>query len=320
MAKNQVLIQFNLSAKNDPNNTLVFWSSVLETDVEKVDTKFLGSNFDDVSVNNDIDLKTEFKKFDEKIGSKYQRRNPVFLSIDCGHTKGSPYQSACSFLENYYDADFLKKYAVFLQKIEKISNSCYSEYDKLQIQRDVISEIKKIIGLDILEHGSLPGSIAIYRRLPRFSLKYNFNVEKGGRYIAYSFDKEKDCSYLLDLEIPDDDGKILYKEIHNLEPDQNINLPGLEELENFGRTHFSIYKKDPTGRTSIVFEERGALIRSISIGLNVGGGNHKIIQNRFLSKKKEEIALNDYSNFVIDGKKDVFDIELDYKKEFFRLD
>lgn len=316
MAKNQVLIQFILSAKNDSSNTLMFWSSVFETDVEKVDTKFLGSNFDDVSVTNDIDLKTEFKKFDEKIDSKYQRRNPVFLSIDCGHTKGSPYQSACSFLENYYDADFLKKYAVFLQKIEKISNSCYSEYDKLQIQRDVISEIKKIIGLDILEHGSIPGSIAIYRRLPRFSLKYNFNVEKGGRYIAYSFDKEKDCSYLLDLEIPDDDGKILYKEIHNLEPDQNINLPGLEELENFGRTHFSIYKKDPAGRTSIVFEERGALIRSISIGMNVSGGNHKIIQNRFLSKKKEEIALNDYSNFVISGKKDVFDIERDYKNEF----
>lgn len=316
MAKNQVLIQFILSAKNDPSCTLMFWSSVLETDVEKVDTKFLESNFDDVSVNNHINLKTEFKKFDEKIGSKYQRRNPVFLSIDCGHTKGSPYQLACSFLENYYDADFLKKYAVFLQKIEKISNSCYSEYDKLQIQRDVISEIKKIIGLDILEHGSLPGSIAIYRRLPRFSLKYNFNVEEGGRYIAYSFDKEKNCSYLLDLEIPDDDGKILYKEIHNLEPDQNINLPGLEELENFGRTHFSIYKKDPAGRTSIVFEERSALIRSISIGMNVSGGNHKIIQNRFLSKKKEEIALNDYSNFVIGGKKDVFDIELDYKKEF----
>ena len=178
MAKNQVLIQFILSAKNDSSNTLMFWSSVFETDVEKVDTKFLGSNFDDVSVTNDIDLKTEFKKFDEKIDSKYQRRNPVFLSIDCGHTKGSPYQSACSFLENYYDADFLKKYAVFLQKIEKISNSCYSEYDKLQIQRDVISEIKKIIGLDILEHGSIPGSIAIYRRLPRFSLKYNFNMEK----------------------------------------------------------------------------------------------------------------------------------------------
>jgi hypothetical protein len=317
MAKNQVLIQFILSAKNDPSCTLMFWSSVLETDVEKVDTKFLESNFDDVSVNNHINLKTEFKKFDKKNDLKYQRRNPVFLSIDCGHTKGSPYQSACSFLENYYDADFLKKYAEFIQKIEKLSNFCFSEYDKLQIQQNVISEIRKLIGLDVLDHGSIPGSIAIYRRLPRFSREFNFNVEKGARYIAFSFDKEKDCSYLLDIEIPDDDGKILYKEIHNLEPEQKINLPGLDELESFGRTHFSIYKKDSTGKTAIVFEERGALIRSISIGMNVSGGNHKIIQNRFLSKKKEEIALNDYSNFVIGGKKDVFDIELDYKKEFF---
>lgn len=316
MAKNQVLIQFILSAKNDPSCTLMFWSSVLETDVEKVDTKFLESNFDDVSVNNHINLKTEFKKFDKKNDLKYQRRNPVFLSIDCGHTKGSPYQSACSFLENYYDADFLKKYAEFIQKIEKLSNFCFSEYDKLQIQQNVISEIRKLIGLDVLDHGSIPGSIAIYRRLPRFSRKFNFNVEKGARYIAFSFDKEKDCSYLLDIEIPDDDGKILYKEIHNLEPDQKIDFPGLEKLENFGRTHFSIYKKDSIGRTSIVFEERGSLIRSISIGMNIVGGNHKIIQNRFLSKKRDEIALNDYSNFVIAGKKDVFDIELDYKNEF----
>ena len=316
MAKNQVLIQFVLSAKNNPNNMLVFWSSVLETNAEEIDTIFLKSNFDDVPVNKEINLRTEFKIFNEKFVSGYQRRNPVFLSIDCGRTKGSPYHFACSFLENFYDVDFLKKYAQFLQKIEEISNFCFSEYDKLQIQQKVMSEIKKIIGLDILDHGSIPGSIAVYKRLPNFFLRHNFNADNGNRYIRYLFDKEEGCSYLVNVEIPDDAGKILYKEIHNLEPNQNINLPGLEELENFGRTHFSIYKKDSAGRTSIVFEERSSLIRSISIGMNVGGGNHKIIQNRFLSKKRDEIALNDYSNFVIAGKKDVFDIERDYKNEF----
>lgn len=320
MSYTQVKIQFILSHKGT-SDEFTFWMCVLDTDVPSIDYDFLTKNTKPMNICVDgFIISTVFSAFDGNING-YIKRNPVFLPVDKNSAKCSPYISSCAELTNYYATDFSANYVQFLEDIESAIKKEFSEYEKLEIQKKSISAIKDIIGIDVLEQESVPGSIAVYRRLPVFTINANYNSERGERYIKVSFNQESGCTYLLEIEIQDDK-KILYKQIHELKPNEKIILPEIKKLEDFGQVHLSIFRQrntdDSTLETCIVYEESGYLIRSFSFGVNTGGGNYKVIQNRFTGKKIEKIALTYHS--LTSSRSANFEpylMEREYKNDFF---
>lgn len=296
---NQVRIQFNLSHKAVQSKELVFWTCVLDTDVQNVDYEFLTKNSKAINLGVDgFKISAKFLNFYENVDCWYKKRNSVFLPIDKNSGKCSPYIFSCTELTNYYDYDFSTKYIQFLANIELEIKKDFSEYEKIEIQKKSISAIKDMIGIDILNQESIPGSIAIYNRLSKFKLDVNYNAEKGDRYVKVFFEPEQDSCYLLEVEILENK-KILYKQIYILAPNEKIILPDSTKLESFGQIHLSIFRQrkfdDSKIETNIVYEESGHLIRSFSIGVNTGGGNYKVIQNRFTGKKIEKVGLTQHS-------------------------
>jgi len=325
MSYKQVEIEFNLSHKKLKTQILKFWTCVLQTDVERLDYGYLTQNTKSINLGiADFYVSANFSNFDGKIDENLKVRNPVFLTIDKNSTNGSPYISSCAELVNYYDIDFSVKYMQFLANIELETKIDFSEYEKFEIQKQTINAINTIIGINILNQESIPGSVSVYKRFPKFELDANYNIKKGCRYIKFSFEPEKNCDYLLEIEIPDEK-KILYKQIHSLKPNDKILLPEQSILEPFGQVHLSIFKQknltDSGLETSIVYEEGGHLIRSFSFGINTGGGNYKLIQNRFSGKKIEKVALTQHSVTNSDKKGlEPYQLEREYKYNLFGKD
>ena len=111
----------------------------------------------------------------------------MFLTKNKESLQGSPYSDSCTELVNYYDEHFSIKYGLFLEKIESQLKKKFSDYVKLEIQKQSINAIQKIIGINILNQESIPGSFSIYGRLPRFKHEGNYSIENGKRYIKFFF-------------------------------------------------------------------------------------------------------------------------------------
>ena len=307
----QVWVKFYMTQTDNEKEKFLFWSCLLDSCVDSVDSTLLEKSVGIIKLNHrNLKIITKFDDVNTIPFEKYNKRNPVFLSIDRFRPFGSPYKHSCSLLENYYlKVPFQIEFMHFLEKVELADCSAY---ERNEIQKDVISAIKRIIGIDILERGSIPGSIAVYSRLPKFELTANYNDAKGERYVQVNFEQDKDEKYFIENEIADD-GKILYKELFELNPGEKIVFPDRNSLEPFGQIHISIFR-NKDGRTSCVYEERGSLIKYISFGINVNSGNYKYIQNRFISKDDEKVALSHYENSF--SKENGFDpslVEREYK-------
>lgn len=313
----QLLLQFYISHFNLNEQPFLFWSCVLDTSFDNLknsDYKRLESSIDHKLLpikNFKVYVKiTEWLNYntDDLI-----RRNSVFLPIEKNYSKCSPYTNSCTLLDNYYDENFDNKFNNYIQLVSEKTNCNYTDLFKVKIQKAAIKAIKDLIGLDILSQESVPGSIAVYKQLPKFELITNYNAELGERYISCNFTEEEEAEYLIELEIPEG-RKILYKQLFNLKPNKKIILPSLDKLEQFGQIHITIYIKTAKN-TCVIYEETGHLIRAFSFGINVGGGSYKLIQNRFTNNANEKIALTTYTKTNCDGRKfDPFYYELAYKE------
>jgi hypothetical protein len=239
--------------------------------------------------------------------NKFQKRSGYFIASDKTFLTGSPYRNSSSFVETYYQGT--------VEFVEGLKLFCTynSDYKLNLLQQNTIKLIKKTVGIDILKNESTAGALSVYNRLPAFHVGGNYNSARGRRYIIISTldDLFEYDNINAQIEIIDSN-KILYNSIQNLHLDFEYQLPA--DLEDFSQLHISIFAtKTNKNVTEKIYEEKFHLIRSFNIGMSVGGGNSKIVRNRYLNKEIDKIAVYDHIDTITKNQKDFFDIEQSYK-------
>ena len=312
-----VLLQFYIENKREKNKIL-FWSCVLDSllDLSKFDISYLDAShlIKDFPCFN---LKIVHQKFSQEIlDSEYKEYNDerpeVFLAVDPTMQQGSPYSHACSMMKTYYQlpASFiycLKQF--FIAEVE-------GDYKFTEFQQQIISTIKKIIGIDIIKNESLPGCLSVYRRLPGFLVDGNFNASNGKtRWITVTpCESNNYDDAMVEIEIIDKE-KILFRRLCRYNNDFKFEFPSTDKLEPFSELHISFYFFESKGEAYIkIFENHFYLIRSINFSINISGGHSKIGRNRYLKKPMDKASLTEHRPFssTLD-KKNWVDWEEEYK-------
>ena len=288
-----VLLQFFIENKQKKHERFLFWSCVLDSslNLSDFDLSYLNSCLNIENFTNFV-LRIENKLFAQEILiSEYKEyigdRPEVFLVANATMESGSPYRNASSMMKTYYQipADFISNLAQFT-KIQKVS-----EFTKFQLQ--IISTIKKELGIDIIKNESIPGCLSVYTRLPVFLIDGNFNALNGRtRYITIVSQDDNKCkNAIVEIEIKDED-KVLLSEIGKYTTDFYYEFPSKDKLEHFTEIHVSIYSSMKTDKLlTKIYEEHFYFIRSYIILESIGGGHSKITKNRFLNKSMDEISI-----------------------------
>lgn len=310
----EILIKFFLK-KND-SDKLLFWSCILDTDVNLSQEDIVHMNRDnEISLCNYTDIKivTEYSIANiEQLPleyKNYKKRPAVFLNKDKIYLTGSPYTYCCSELTNYYliNENFQIELLKFLKNL--------SNYDFNMIQREIIANIKFIIGIDIIKQESIPGCLSIYKKLPNFKINGNYNPKQGKRYLEI-ITPNIESDYLAEIELTDSK-KILFKQVYCFNSNYyRIDFPDENELEPFSQLHITIYEKN-TDCFKRQYEECLSLIRSFNIGLSVIEGNSKLLRNRFLDNRVDLIPNLTYTVISENDDTDWIDWEQNYKKSIF---
>jgi hypothetical protein len=315
-----VLLQFFIEKKKKEQERFLFWSCVLDSSLispdfslDYLNTTLHIENF------TDFDLKIEYRTFTQEIidleYKEYNKNRPeVFLITDATTEHGSPYSHASSIMKTYYQIpmEFIPKLAKFVD--------LPTDYLLTKFQLQIISTIKKELGIHIIKNESIPGCLSIYTRMPSFSVDGCYNAfNNKPRYITITSDEATICkNAIVEIDIRDKE-KILFKKVFKYTSDFYFNFPSLTELEHFFEFRILIYYSEKLKEPfSKIYEEHFHLIRSFHISGSVGGGHHKIINNRFLQKSTDKISIMDHQPFSSTlGKKDWIDWEEEYKLTLF---
>jgi hypothetical protein len=175
--------------------------------------------------------------------------------------------------------------------------------------------IKKEFGIDIMKNESIPGCLSVYTRMPGFLVNGNFNALNGVRYITNFPEKNiPNNNAFAEIEVTDRE-KILFKKLCKYTSDFRYEFPSITEMEQFSEFRVSIYSyAESEENFNKIFEECFHLLRNFNISGSIGGGNSKIVKNRFLEKSTDKIDLMHHQPFTSTlGNKDWVDWETEYK-------
>lgn len=314
-----VLLQFYIENKQKQDKFL-FWSCVLDS---SIDLYNFNLNYLDVSLNienfTNFKIQIKHKNFIQDIlDSDYKGYNKdrpeIFLSADATMQRGSPYRHASSMMKTYYQvpSDFISNLAQFCD--------IQTDYQFTKFQLQIISTIKKELGIDIIKNESLPGCLSVYRRMPGFSVNGNFNaLNDRTRYITVAPNENNLYkNAMIEIEIIDS-RKVLFRKLCKYTSDFYFEFPSIAELEHFSEFRISIYCSESESESySKIYEEHFHLIRSINILGSIYGSNSKIVKNRYLNKSVDKINIMSHQSFTsILDKKDWIDWEEEYKNILF---
>jgi len=233
MEKMYVLLQFYILNRITKKRFL-FWSCVLDScfDISGFDLNYLNADFD-IEGFNEFSLQVEYKFFTKEIlNSEYKNysgeRPEIFLITDATMEQGSPYRHASSLMKTYYQvpSDFISMLTQFI--------NIPSNYQFIKFQLQIISTIKKELGINIIKNESIPGCLSVYTRMPGFIVNGNYSALNGRtRYITIT--PEEMGSYentVVELELLDDD-KILFRKLCKYTSDFYYEFPFTDILEPF---------------------------------------------------------------------------------------
>ena len=314
-----VLLQFYIEDKQKQDRFL-FWSCVLDSsiDLSKFDLKYLDVGLD---IENYVNLKLqiEHKNFTHEIYDSFYKgynkdRPEVFLSTDATMQIGSPYSHASSMMKTYYQvpAEYILKLRQFCDK--------QTDYQFTKFQLQIITTIKKALGIDIIKNESLPGCLSVYKRMSSFSVNGNFNALNGKtRYITITPNENNAFeNSMIEIEIIDEK-KVLFRKLCKYTIDFFFEFPSTTELEHFSEFRISIYCFEFENESySKIYEEHFYLIRSVNILGGIYGSNSKIVKNRYLNKSMDKIDIISHQSLISTlDRKDWVDWEREYKNILF---
>jgi len=322
MEKMYVLLQFYILNRITKKRFL-FWSCVLDScfDISGFDLNYLNADFD-IEGFNEFSLQVEYKFFTKEIlNSEYKNysgeRPEIFLITDATMEQGSPYRHASSLMKTYYQvpSDFISMLTQFI--------NIPSNYQFIKFQLQIISTIKKELGINIIKNESIPGCLSVYTRMPGFIVNGNYSALNGRtRYITIT--PEEMGSYentVVELELLDDD-KILFRKLCKYTSDFYYEFPFTDILEPFFEFRITIYSSEkPEEQYCKIYEEYFHLIRSIHFSGSIGGGHSRLVKNRFLQKAMDKIDVMHHQPFntTLD-KTDWIDWEREYRETLFGRD
>jgi hypothetical protein len=314
-----ILLQFYLEDKQKQDRFL-FWSCVLDSSIDLSKFKL---NYLDTSLNIEnfanLKLQIEHKDFTHEILNTdykgYNKNRPeVFLSTDATMQTGSPYRHASSMMKTYYQVP-----SVFVSNLTLFCD-IQTDYQFTKFQLQIISTIRKELGIDIIKNESLPGCLSVYRRMPGFSVNGNYNASNGKtRYITITPNENNVYkNAMIEIEIYDRK-KVLFRKLCKYTSDFYFEFPSTAELEHFSEFRISIYHIESENESySKIYEEHFHLVRTINIMGNIYGSNSKIVKNRYANKSMDKIDIITHQSFnSITDKKDWVDWEEEYKNVLF---
>lgn len=294
-----IIIDFVL--KNIKTNTQrIFWSCQLPSKVESFDKNFMNNeNSYKLKRYADFQIVANYEECSEGLFKQHtenkNERPPVFLACNKIKNIGSPFLHCSAELSNWYCDE--KEFQVELKNcIGEIPDSNYNN-----IQIETIEIINNIIGMDIFKSGSIPGSFAVYTKLPIIDIShYDFRPSTENRYQEVILPKELiDSGCFALVEIRDDtdaNSRILYTDMKEFECGKNsvtFTFPSVPKLEAFGHIHIIVMQKK-NNIIKRIFEFECTMITSFSIGIGVQGGK-RLVRNRYKENRIEKIPLKDYS-------------------------